>query len=206
MKVAVFGSSGLSGRIIVEKALAQGHEVTAFVHERDLPSDHERLSTVQGDVLQPETIDAAVEGQDGVLSALGVGMGSALPVLSEGARNILNAMERFEVARFICLSSYGSGDSRQDASLGLRMFFRMGPRRAYADKAIQDDIIRDSSAAWTVVRPTRFTNGPERGDYRVGEHLNLGMFSSIARADVADFMVKQLTNDEWLYRFPQLSY
>lgn len=207
MKIAVFGSTGRTGRIIVNKALSQGNKVTAFLRNPEaLSSRHERLTIVQGDVLHPETVDLAVRGQDVVLSALGVGLGSDQPVLSEGARNIVDAMERFDVSRFICLSSYGSGDSYQDAPLVMRAFFSIGPRRAYADKQIQDDIIRRSKVAWVVIRPTRFTNGPERGAYRVGEHLSLGLFTTISRADTAEFMLKQLTSDDWLYRFPQLSY
>lgn len=206
MKIAVFGSTGQTGRIIVNDALAQGHDVTAFIHQQPLTAHHERLSTVRGDVLQPEAVDEAMRGQEAVISALGVGLGSDRPVLSEGARNIVDAMERFGVSRFICLSSYGSGDSFQDAPLIMRAFFRLGPRRAYADKQIQDDVIRKSKVAWVVVRATRFTDGPRRGAYRVGEHLNLGLFTTISRADTAEFMLKQLSSDDWLFRFPQISY
>lgn len=207
MKVAVFGATGQSGRLIVKKALAQGHAVTAFCRNpKAVTSGHEHLTIVQGDVLQPESVDVAVRGQEAVLSALGVGLGSDKPVLSQGARHIVDAMERFGVPRFICLSSYGSGDSYHDAPLLMRAFFRLGARRAYADKQLQDDIIRQSRVAWVVVRATRLTNSPERGLYRVGEHLSLGPLTTISRADVAEFMLKQLTSDEWLYRFPQLSY
>ena len=73
MKLLVFGASGGTGRQLVERALAQGHQVTAFVRDpAKLPLTHQNLRVAQGDALRYDTVEPAVAGQDAVLSALGV--------------------------------------------------------------------------------------------------------------------------------------
>jgi putative NADH-flavin reductase len=207
MKIVIFGSTGGTGRCLVEQALSSGHEVTAFARN---PSSvlihHERLSVLQGDVLDPSRVEEAMVGQHAVLSALGVGLGGHKRVLSAGMKNIITAMERNGVRRLVVESSYGVGDSLPDASLFLRLVYRTVLRNTYDDKAREDEIIRASKVEWVVARPAALTNGPPRGEYRVREHLRLGFGTKISRADVADFMLKQLVEDTWLYKFPALSY
>jgi putative NADH-flavin reductase len=207
MKIVIFGSTGGTGRCLVEQALSAGHTVTAFARN---PSNvlihHERLCVLQGDVLDSAKVEIAIAGQDAVLSALGVGLAGGKRVLSNGTRNIITAMEKHGVRRLLVESSYGVGDSFQDASLLLRIIFQTVLRSTYEDKAREDEIIRASGLEWIVVRPAALTNGPRRGDYRVGEHLRFGLGTKISRADVADFMIRQLEESKWLRRFPALGY
>lgn len=207
MKVVIFGSTGGTGRALVEQALERGHQVIAFAR---IPAHvlihHERLTVLQGDVLHPQKVGAAVSGTDAVISALGVGLTAKAQVLSDGTRNILDAMKKFGVRRFICESSYGVAESYQLATAAAKLTFRTLLKRIYDDKAVQEHLIKSSNTDWVIVRPTVLTNGPMRGDYSVGENLRLGMGDRISRADVADFMLKQLVDDTWLRKCPILSY
>jgi putative NADH-flavin reductase len=73
MKLLIFGASGKTGRELVKQGLAQGHEITAFVRNpAKFSHTHQSLHVVQGDILRYETVESAVQGQDAVLSALGV--------------------------------------------------------------------------------------------------------------------------------------
>jgi biliverdin reductase / flavin reductase len=100
MKVAIFGSTGGTGRIMVGKALERGWDVTAAVRSPSaLPWRHEHLRVVQADVMRPETLDAATEGQDAVITSVSVGSGlkegrKPTTVFSEGTRNIIAAMKK----------------------------------------------------------------------------------------------------------------
>lgn len=207
MKIVIFGSTGGTGRCLLEQAISAGHEVTAFARN---PSNvlihHARLCVWQGDVLDPARVEAAIAGHDAVLSALGVGLAGGKRVLSDGTRNIVAAMEKHSARRLVVESSYGVGDSFHDASLFLRLIFRTVLRSTYEDKAREDEIIRASGLDWIVVRPAALTNGPRRGKHRVGEHLRLGLGAKISRADVAGFMLQQLEETKWLRKFPALSY
>lgn len=128
--------------------------------------------------------------------------------LSDGTKNIVKAMQRFGVGRLICESSLGVGDSK--GSLGLLYTYFLIPlflRGLFADKEVQERIIRDSGLDWVIVRPAALTNGPRTGRYRHGQNVGHWFFTGkISRSDVADFMLKQLTDKEYLNMSPRVSY
>jgi putative NADH-flavin reductase len=207
MKVVVFGSTGGTGRHLVEQGLAQGHEVTAFARNpSSIMMRDEHLTVLQGDVLDPAKVDAALVGQDAVLAALGVGLRGGRRVLSEGTKNILATMKSRGVRRLVCETSYGVAESYKEASRMARFVYATLLKSVYDDKLIQEGYIRRSEINWIVVRPSTLTNGAKRGEYRVAEHMRLGLGDKISRADVADFMLKQLTSDAWLRKSPAISY
>jgi len=207
MRIVIFGSTGGTGRCLVDQALALGHQVTAFARNpSSILVHHENLTVLQGDVLEPAKVDAAVQGQESVLSALGSGLRAGNHVVSDGTRNILAAMERLGARRFVCESSFGVGDTFGDASTMSRFVFNTLLKNAFADKVIQESYIRESKVEWIVVRPTALTNGSRTGRYRVAEHMHVGLSAKISRADVADFMLNQLTDDTWLRKFPVITY
>ena len=139
-------------------------------------------------------------GQQAVLSALGARTHGRTTVLSEGTKNVIRAMERQGVRRFVCESSLGVGDSR--GQLGLLFDWIVLPlwlRHVYRDKEVQERDIKQSHLDWVIVRPALLTNGPRTGVYQVGLKYNRSsIVPQISRADVADFMLKQLTDDTYL--------
>ena len=112
-------------------------------------------------------------------------------------------MTRTAVHRLICISALGVGDSRGHGGFVFDRLFQpllLGP--AYKDKGRQEAAIRASSLDWIVVRPAMLTNDPPRGRVRASADLAGINGGRIARADVAQFLVEQLTNDTWLRRTP----
>jgi putative NADH-flavin reductase len=209
MKLLIFGATRGTGHKLIEQALDQGHRVTAFVRDpAKLGIKHANLQIVQGDVMNSAAVEQAVKGQDVVLSAIGAPPSSKDPIRAEGTRNIIRAMEKIGVRRFISLSSHGVGDTRE--TLPLLYKYVIVPiflRRVFADHEVQEDYIKQSRLDWTIVRPTALTDGQRTGAYRhcvpVTEknHNN-----KISRADVADFMLKQLAEDTYLRKTPTISY
>ena len=128
-------------------------------------------------------------------------------ILSEGTRNIVRAMERVGVRRFVCESSLGVGDSKWKMGvfhnlLAIPLFLR----NVFADKEAQEQIIEGSSLDWVIVRPTALTNGPQRNVYRVGSDVgNWFIPSRISRSDVAAFMLEQVTGATYLRKTPGLA-
>lgn len=209
MKLLIFGSTGLTGLELVRQALEAGHDVTAFA--RDPPKmklEDERLTVVKGDITEPATIEASVPGHDVVLSALGSpGLGKS-SMLSDGTRSIISAMETAGIKRLVFESSIGIGDSRDDASFAARwIFFPLVLKNIFADKEIQERLIMESSLDWIIVRPARLTNGPKTGIYREGAAINsVAISKTISRADTAEFMLRQATDDSYLHKTPGVSY
>ncbi|MGB6015256.1 MAG: NAD(P)H-binding protein, partial [Nodosilinea sp.] len=106
MKLIIFGATGTVGRQVVEQALDQGHQVTAFARRpARLDIQHPRLRRVQGDVLDLAAVKQAIQGQEVVVCVLGSGKQLSGTVRSEGTRQIIQAMEETGVRRLICQST-----------------------------------------------------------------------------------------------------
>lgn len=210
MKVLIFGASGGTGRELVKQALAQHLMVTAFVRDPGsfaIPRD--RLNVAPGDVVDSARVEQAVRGQDAVLSALGSSRSlTRHPELAEGVRNLVKAMEQEGVRRLVYLSVLGVGASRRQLGwLDRSIVVPLVLRNVVADHAIQEELITRSSLDWVIVRPPRLTNGAHTGRYRSGEGIKAGWRSAfISRADVADFMLKQLIDELYVHRSPAVMY
>jgi uncharacterized protein YbjT (DUF2867 family) len=209
MRVLVIGATGGTGRELVQQALAQGHQVTAFVRDpAKLQIEHANLRVAQGDVLDYATVEAAMRGQDAVLSALGhKRFFYPNKIQSVGMRNILRAMKACEVPRLICETALGIGSSV--GRLGLPYIFFVLPLILgfyMWDKVRQEELIMASDRDWIIVRAGLLKNGPARGAYRHGpEAGNYFWPLPISRADVAAFMLKQLRDDSYLAQAPGIS-
>lgn len=207
MKLIIFGSTGSIGRQLVRQGLEQGHLVTAYARDPSkLDIRHDNLKLVQGDAMDLSSVEKAVQGQDAVLCSLGAGAKGT--VRSRGTKNIIRAMEKVGIRRFVCQSSLGVGDSWGNLNFFWKyVMFRGFLRQAYADHVSQEDHVRQSGLDWTIVRPAAFTDGNRTGEYRHGFPGNDKTTKlKVSRDDVADFMLKQLTHEEYLRKTPGLSY
>ncbi|HCI04008.1 TPA: epimerase, partial [Candidatus Peribacteria bacterium] len=144
--------------------------------------------------------------QEAVLCAIGAGRQGR--IRSEGTRNIILAMKNTGVRRLICQSTLGVGDSQGNLNFFWKhIMFGLLLRRAYADHVSQEDYVKKSRLDWTIVRPGAFTDGNRTGVYRHGfPSTDKTIKGKISRADVADFMLKQLTDRTYLHETPGLSY
>ncbi|WP_297696537.1 NAD(P)-dependent oxidoreductase [uncultured Eudoraea sp.] len=197
MRLLIIGGTGKTGRKIIEQGLTQGHQITAIVRKpRKLKIDNPSLSIVKGNVLIPKSIEDSFKGQDAVLSALGhKRFFIKTTILSRGTKNIINAMRKNRVNRFICITSLGINDSKFKLGLYYTLFTIPVILFFYfLDKSKQEQLIMGSNLDWTIVRPGQLTNGKLRTNYhhgtKVGHYLITKM---ISRASVAHFMLSQLT-------------
>ena len=212
MKIVIFGAAGGTGRDVVEQALAKGHEVTAFDrHPEALTIEHPKLKIFQGDIFNETQVEEAIEGQDAVICVLGVKPTTTIPVCSVGTEHIIAAMQKTGVKRFICQSAFTvaalDGEWREVPwVLPVILKFTPKVKAMFADKIIQERATRQSDLDWIIVRPAQLTDSPRTGTYKVGTSLKMGLNSKISRADVADFLLKQLYEDTYLHQVPRLRY
>jgi len=209
MKLAIFGSTAGTGRELLEQALEDGHDVSAFARSPEKIEDLEypNLRVIQGDVLDSAAVEAAVAGQEAVLCTIGAGAGRTT-LREDATRNIVQAMDRTGVQRLICQSSLGVGDSRANLGAFTRhVIVGLFLRHAFADHERQEAVIEQSSLKWTIVRPPHLLDTQRTGVYRHGfPPTDKNIKGQISRADVADFMLKQLTDDSYLQSTPGVSY
>lgn len=209
-RVLIVGATGGTGRELVTQALERGYIVTALARNPSaIQIAHERLRIVEGNVLDYASLESAVQGQDAVLCALGHKQFlRPTRLLSEGTRNLLRAMIAHGVRRLVCETALGIGSSA--FRMGLSYTFFVIPiilQFYFWDKTRQEKAIAESRADWVVVRPGALTNGPKRGQYRHGASIGNFLWTvRISRADVADFMLNQLTDNTYLRSTPGVSW
>lgn len=210
MKILVIGATGGTGRCVVDNALRAGHEVSAFARTpQKITLQHERLRVAQGDVLDADALLRALQGQQAVICALGPAAGTAPGnIISDGARNIILAMAQTGVRRLVFESGImvGEGCGLSAINRLLLRIFRVLNRALYEDKVRAEKLIRQSSLDWLMVRPPKLKHIPGRGNYRVGQALNVNLPAGLAHADVADFIVKSATVDTHLGQVVEIGY
>ena len=162
---------------------------------------------MRGDITSYEEVERAVAGHDAVVSTLGPRtLLKRLPALVAGIRNITRAMKTLGLRRLVYTSALGVGESESDQNLVFRYLIRpvlLG--RDYADHEENERAITESDLEWVIVRPARLVDRPRSGQYQVALRLaGTFPFGRIARADVADFILKQLEEPTFLRKAPGL--
>jgi hypothetical protein len=172
MKLTIFGASGGTGKQLVEQALAAGHEVVAFVREPSkLPISHERLTIVQGELTDSTAVERAVTCAEAVMSALGPRLDARGNPIMCGTQNILAAMKKRGVRRFVLSSTPSARDSNDAPDLKFKFAVRL--IRVLAPGAYQDivqtaQVVRTSDCDWTIVRVSMLSDGPKTNVVRGG--------------------------------------
>ncbi len=207
MKIIIFGSTGSVGKHLLEQALEEGHEVTAFARNTGkIKLTHKNLHKVSGDVMNASSVASAMPGHDAVVCVLGAGRKGE--VRAKGTQNIIAAMQAHNISRLICQSTLGAGDSRSNLNFFWKyIMFGMFLRPAYADHQLQEQYVKQSGLDWTIVRPGALTDGELTHQYRYGfSTRDRSTKLKISRSDVADFLLKQLVDKSYIHKTPGLSY
>lgn len=205
MHLTVFGATSSTGRLVVERALAAGHTVTA--HTRDagrVTTQHERLRVVAGDVTTVAGARPALEGADAAIITLGHGRKGV--VREAGTRAVVTAMHETGVRRLVCQSTLGIGSSRDNLNFFWRVpMFGVLLRQAYADHVRQEEVVSSSGLDWTIVRPSAFTDEDVPGVRHGFGGREPGLTFKVSRGQVADFLVEQASAVDHLQRHVSLS-
>lgn len=206
MNIAVFGATGGTGQQVVQQALAAGHSVTALVRDPSrLAAQDERLTVVEGDVLDRAKVDETVSGADAVIVSLGNTSNNPDYIVSRGTEVIVDAMTAAGIPmRLIVVSSLGVGESRDQVPFAFKMLMNTVLKKAMDDKERQEALVKASGFDWIIVRPGGLTNGPATGSYKSGVDVRLTA-GQVSRADVAAFVLQQLDDDTYLRQAPAIT-
>ena len=206
MQLLILGATGPTGQQLVRQALERSHRVTVLVRNpAKLNLTHENLIVITGDTLDEATLIKVLKEKEAVLSALGRGK-SLKPcnLMTKAVTNLISSMKSTNVNRVVLLSAFGVGETFAQANFIQRFIFRTFLKSIYGDKTIADSMLRHSPFDWTLAYPVMLTNGPSSGNYKVGETLPMKGMPKISRADVADFMLQQLTDATYLKKIAVL--
>ncbi|MDQ3741434.1 MAG: SDR family oxidoreductase [Actinomycetota bacterium] len=211
LRVAVFGASGGVGRLATEQALERAHEVVAYVRSpAKLGLTHERLRVVAGELTDREAIEEAVRGANAVISALGPSLdrkATGMPLV-DGTRNIVEAMRATGVRRYVGMATPSLRDPRDKRSLIGTIVPVMGRvllPRAYRELLAMSQIVIDSDLDWTIARFSQPTDKPATGAVRAGFLGTDKVGMAITRADIATFLLDQVTDARFVRAAPAIS-
>ncbi len=209
-KIALFGGTGQTGKEFLTLALERGYSVKALARSPEkLSVQHSNLEVVKGDVLNIEDVSRVVEGCDLTVSLFGHVKGSPEWLQTNGTKNIIMAMKEHNLEKIISLSGgglpYPEKDQPKFADKLIRTIMKIAVPKILNDAIEHHKVLADSGLKWIIIRAPRLTNGSKKGAYRVG-WVGVNASTQIARADLADFILKQVEDDHYLYQMPFVSY
>jgi uncharacterized protein YbjT (DUF2867 family) len=206
MKIAIFGATGGTGRQVVKQALAAGHEVTALARDpSQLDVSDPNLTVVAGSVLDAAPVQQVLQGADAAVVSLGNTANNPDYVVSQGTQVILDAIAALGgPRRILVVSSLGVGESKDQVPFAFKMLMKTALRKPMEDKERQEAMVKASGLDWTIVRPGGLTNGPATGQYKSGLDPKISA-GQVARADVAAFVLLQLTDDTYVLKAPAIT-
>ena len=180
LRFLVVGATGRTGRLVVDEAIARGHEVTALVRVGNLPA-RERLRVVVGDPRRADDLAGALAGHDAVISCLGQRSRDDATLLRDAAAAMLTAMSRGEACRYLVVSQGLLFPTRNPIVVLLRLVLA----RTVADSTAMERSVRAGVHDWTILRPPRLTDGGAARGYRLRvDTLPAGAWS-MQRVDLA---------------------
>jgi putative NADH-flavin reductase len=208
MKIAIFGGSGRTGRHLVEQALAAGHEVVALVRNpAKLGIQDQRLTCIEGNILDAEKVRQTVSGTEAVVSVLGPTRNEPVYEVSQGMAYILAAMDQTGVRRLIISAGAGVGYHKDTPGLFhkfISLMIKLFSRYVFEDMKRVVEMVQQSDVDWTIVRVPMLTDDPPKGEVRAG-YVGQGPGARLSRADMADFMLRQLTDGRYRRDAPAIS-
>jgi putative NADH-flavin reductase len=197
MKVLIFGASGKTGGLVVDRALTKGHEVSVLVRD---PSKFKMkgAQVLTGDATNAEDVLRAMGGQDAVIDTMGgTTPYRATKLESSSVRNIIDAMRAEGARRLIVVSMMGLGESRVQAPFWYKyLLMTTFLRGSTPDKGLMEESVRASGLEYVIARPAILKDGPATGHLKVLDKDAIG--HSTTRADLAAFLVDQLEVDDYL--------
>ncbi len=197
MKLAIFGASGRTGKLLVNLAVAAGHEVVAVVRDPAKIVDTTGVQVVVADVFDLKQVSDALAGVEVVFDCLGSNHLGKSDVQGRSIRVILDAMASQGIKRVIVLGASGSlHPALCHATLGRKFFFwiirNTFLKHPMNDSGEQQRIVEASNADYTIILPPRLTDGPVTGKYRVDRKGLPKDGQLLSRADLAAFMLSQI--------------
>lgn len=210
MKIALFGATGKTGQQFLEQALAAGYDIKALVRtpaKITYKSDH--LEIIKGNILHEVDVIQTVSNCDIVVSLFGHVKHSPEWLQTNGTKNILNAMQISDITRIISLSGGGlpfpEKDEPKFVDKAIRFVMKITVPKILKDAIRHAELLRESTTDWIIVRGPRLTDSPKKGNYKVS-WVGVNSSTSISRADLADFILKQVKGDKYNKQMPFVSY
>lgn len=210
MNITIFGGTGTTGLLLIEKVLQNGHKVTAFARTPSKISiQNNNLKIIKGELTEIDKIEEAIKNADAVISVLGPSEKTKGLVIADGIKNIVETMTKNNVKRLIATATASYKDSNDKFQFGFAFGIFMVKsllKDSYNNIVLTGKHISESGLDWTIVRLPMLSNKLSSGKINAGYTGDgkVNLFS-LSRADLADFLLQQVDDKKWLHKSPVIS-
>ncbi len=208
MKLTIFGSTGRTGEHLVRKALERGHQVVAYARTPEkISSQHKKLSIVQGNIRESDTVAGAIKGVDGVISAIGPQPGTPEDLMEIAAVNIISGMKEHDVERLIWSTGAGVSAPEDQPTFmhkTIELLLKLLSKKALENALRGAAVVKNSDLDWTIARAPMLTDEPGRGGYQIS-YVGPDFGRTLSRENFAEFMLDLVESDEWVQDMPAAS-
>lgn len=210
MRIALFGGTRGTGRLVMMQALEAGWGVKALARNPEAMPPEAGVEVIAGDALDPGAVIRTITGCDAVVSCLGPALKSKQDRASRGTvctqftRSLLPAMEKFSISRLVVVSTLGVGETKHQIPLLMRPVFATIMRSMITDREGQEALIRQSSLDWTIIRPGGLTDTTQPHAPRIGTDTETTA-GAISRDAVASFIIQEVKDGTYRHQTPYIT-
>jgi putative NADH-flavin reductase len=209
MKIAILGSTGFVGNVLLARAIDKGYNVRTLVRNPDkLGHNKDKVEFIQGDISQTDKVNECFCGAQAVISTVPPEPNTKEPekyalIMSD----LISTMKKNGINRFIHV-----GGAAHDGGVNenwtfqrrlLRIFLNVFWKPGLIAKQLEWETLKKSDIEWILVRPPHIVKGKSKGTLFADERNLNG--SKIHVEDLVDFMLEQLESDQWLRKAPLVS-
>jgi putative NADH-flavin reductase len=206
MNITIIGASAGIGLETVKRGLNRNHSITTL--SRTEIAEKKSIKMILGDATNKADVTNAIQNADALIITLGTGKNmKATTLFSDFAKLIVEIHRENKIdIPFIFVTGFGAGESKNYVPWLVKMFLKYFLKDVYADKTKMEEIVTNSDLNWTVVRPGRLLDKELTEKYRIENKLFKGIdIGGINRADVADFLIKQVEKQTELKKYIAIS-
>lgn len=199
--IALFGGSGATGNALIRHALIRGIKVRALVRNANsMAIKSGLLETIEGSLLSPDYVEFCLKDCGAAICVFGSRPPYTDIFCEAATTTIIEAMQKLGIKRLVCQTGGMIGDYPANRTLPFKLMVGMFNRRlplVASDRSGQENAVRQSGLAWTIVKPSRLTNGKATGKWRAGPDVRASLLSSIAHDDLAEFLLQEALNPQF---------
>jgi putative NADH-flavin reductase len=210
MKLAILGSTGFVGKVLIHKAIAAGYQVKTLARNPEkLKGISDEIEIIQGNVFDPSAVEATILGTEAVLSTIGPPQRNpGNPELYEKAmKNIVKIMDKHGIKRYIHIGGAAHQGGENEVwnfnRKFLRLFLNLFGKQILVAKHLEWEVLKSSDLDWTLIRPPRIANEAASGSISIDEKNLKNLKVSVE--ELTDFILQQISSKEWIRKAPLIS-
>ena len=208
MTIAILGSTGFLGKVVLKKALEKGYQIRTLVRTPEkLGEFKDRVEYTQGSISQPDKLEETVIGTEVVISTVGppqINPGNP-ETYKNALENLVAILEKNNIKRYIHTGGAAHlGGENENWSMGrknLRLVLKIIAKPILRTKHLEWEVLKKSKLDYTLVRPPGIMKKKFKGKGVIADEKNLARIK-VNVEDLADFILEQINSKDWIRKAP----